>query len=126
MKEIEMTEQLKVGDTIYKFDTNRRVYNKADGIGGQVIFREHFTPHQIMDETKLSWIVGPDYAKLKVNKKTMTTASFGGMSGYRFYTDKGKEDRIFENNHRHKICRLVESCSADKLKQIAAIVDYET
>ena len=61
-----------IGDTVWYFDPNHRVYNRdANGrrIGGP-IWREHWRPVEVTGETRLSWIVGHDnYEVFRVKKK---------------------------------------------------------
>jgi len=47
---------LKVGDTVWVFDINRRVYD-GNGLGAKIIYREHFRPVHIIGETSRSWIL---------------------------------------------------------------------
>lgn len=60
---------MKIGDTIWIFDQNRRVYPKGGGIGKGPIWREHWRPEQIIGETKRSWLVGSEWRPIKVDKK---------------------------------------------------------
>src|SRR5687767_13513281 len=51
---------LKIGDSVWIYDANRRVYRqKADGRWfGAPIEREHWAEHFIVAETSKSWLVG--------------------------------------------------------------------
>ena len=53
---------LQVGDTIWYFDTNRRVYPPPEPgriwASGGPIWREHWRPVQITGETSRSWVLG--------------------------------------------------------------------
>jgi len=50
---------VKVGDTIWQFDANRRVYTKVPGkpFGGVLIRKAQWVPRTITGETSRSWIV---------------------------------------------------------------------
>lgn len=111
-----------ISSTLYEFNQNRRVYRrKLDGTSyGAPIFEEYFQPVQVTGETKVSWIVGPDWAQSKVNKKEILT----GRAGV-FFTKAGMEDEIFKNDNAIEIANLVKSQSADVLRQIAKILNYE-
>lgn len=54
--------KLKIGDTIWLFDRERRVYAQ-DSSGrsfGAPIWREHWGPYVITGETRVSWVVRGD------------------------------------------------------------------
>jgi len=105
-----MTE-IKVGDVFWKFDLNRRVYDK-EKVGGP-IYREHFYQVEITGETSKSWIVNGQ----KIPKSNPFASG-------KLYTDEMKENKIWENSHRYNISRLVGHCSIDDLKSIADLLKY--
>jgi hypothetical protein len=75
------TKPLKVGDTIFEYNPNHRIYERADGTKtGRAIELGHYHPRQITGETKQSWLVGSD----KVNKKTLR-AKDPGYSDIQYY-----------------------------------------
>ena len=107
---------MKVGDKVWIFDTNRRVYPKVNGrVTGGPIYAEHFVQAEITGETSKSWIVREGQRETKINKKTLAG----------IYTDEQKADKIWARCHRHDIVRLVQSCDVEQLKQIAKILNYE-
>lgn len=107
-----MTE-LKVGDKVWRFDQNRRVYDGTGSFGGKVIYAEHFYQDVITGETSRSWIVGK-YG-YRVNKKTLEG----------IYTDEQKANDIWMHNNRYKIASIVDRCNdVEKMRQIAQIVGY--
>jgi len=57
---------MKVGDTIWEFDVNRRKY--AKGISARPIWKEHWRPCKIVGETTRSWLIGPEWNLQKVPK----------------------------------------------------------
>jgi len=114
--------EIKIGDTIWRFNENRRVY-APDKRGGP-IYAEDFEPEKIVGETPKCWIVGEGRRADKVNKKTLRTA-VGKYGATLYFTDAGKEDSIWMNSHRYKIVRLVEKADAATLRQIADIVGYK-
>ncbi len=119
---------LKIGDVLYHFSENRRVY--APG-GGSPIYREHFEPHTIVGETKLSWLVAPwKNAPLdrctKVSKKDMSSARSHTFGSRGYFTAEGMEDDIWQHSHKHKICDLINrTATANQLREIAKIINYE-
>ena len=113
---------LKIGDTIYRFDINRRVYQKdANGRAtGSPIYREHFSAHRIDGETKFSWLADG----FKINKKTMHE-NVPNYSGHQWYTADEMEGAVWMHEHRHQIMRAIERAPITQLRQIAELVGYE-
>jgi len=115
---------LKVGDTLYNFDGNRRVY-KPPGPGekyssGGPIYEKHFLPCKIVGETKQSWIM--DLYDAKVNKKTLDSSTKFADRGY--FTKSGMEADIWFHEHRYKIVREVERAGLEQLREIARVIGY--
>ena len=95
---------MKVGDKIWLFSSNRRVYRK-DGIEySSPIYSEYFYQDTIDGETSRSWIVG----KTKFSKKDTRG----------IFTDQEKEDSIWANDYRWKIVDKVGNCPVSVLKKI--------
>jgi hypothetical protein len=98
---------LKIGDVLYNFDSNRRVYrDRSFSGGGGPIYAEHFTPVEIVGETKNSWVLARYAAK--VNKKTLESARAHAERGY--FTKSAMADDIWLNERRHKIAEAVRYC----------------
>lgn len=118
---------MKVGDTLYRFDVNRRVYRKAENgrSTGSPIYSEHFEPRTIGGETKLSWLITDGYGIVKVNKKTMRQASNNGWGGWQWFTAEAMEDNIWLADHRHNIRNMLDNASASQLRQVAEILGYK-
>lgn len=119
---------MKVGDRIWRFDINRRIYRRDENnrATGGPIYREHFNPEIITGETNLSWLIQRSDGSVlaKINKKTLQTAS-GGFGRTSFFTDEGMEDEIWRNAHRYKISRLLDRASAAQLRECAKILDFK-
>ena len=115
-----------VGDTIYRFDQNRRVYDKSR-LNGKIIYSEHFVPEAITGETAQSWLIHDAHndVRWRVNKKTMRTAAKGGWFGYAFFTAEGMSDDIWRNDHRHKIVSMMSQATTAQLRQIADVLGYD-
>jgi hypothetical protein len=117
----EEIKNLKVGDTLFNFDGNRRVYASSNGYGGgPPIYEKHFKAVTIESETTKSWVMSPSGAK--VNKKTLESSMHYADRGY--FTKSAMEADIWSNEHRHKITREVGNASVDHLKEIARIIGY--
>lgn len=109
---------LKIGDTLYHFDGNRRTYLK--GITSGPVYSKHFEAVQIVGDTKLSWIM--DRYSAKVSKKALESAMHYADRGY--FTKSAMEADIWLHHHRHKIAREVETANVTQLQEIARIVGY--
>lgn len=89
---------MKIGDTVYKFDINYRVYDKP-GMNGRVIYREHFRPRRIVGETKFSWLTDRDE---KIKKKAPTPLERGG-----FYSAEEVEDDVWRNFTSREVAEIL-------------------
>jgi hypothetical protein len=111
-----------IGDTLYRFDVNRRVYQKGGQFSGGPIYREHFEPLKIEGENARSWVLERGW---KVNKKTLrgeaASFSYGGRG---FFTAEQMEADIWQHDHRHKIRDLFDRCSVAQLREIANLLGY--
>lgn len=116
---------LNMGDTLYLFDSNRRVYpnvtddeKKAGKIwpSGGPIYREHFRPLLIAGETPGTWVLEP--GRLTVNKKTLKArrTAFGQEC---VYTKDQVDAKVYIHDNATRIAALVEHChNVDLLKRI--------
>ena len=114
---------MKIGDTIYKFDTNRRQYTKpADGrIWGEPIYEYHFEPLLITGETKQSWLVKEYGSETRVNKQTLLSS---GASGFQWYSEEGKAGHLWLRKNRQEIMRRFERADYATMRQIASLLGY--
>lgn len=98
---------MKVGDTVWLFDGNRRVYENGNTAP---TFEKHFYQEVIDGETSRSWLI----RRSKFSKKDPL--------GSGIYTDEQKADKIWERANRYKIMDKIHWCSIEKLKQIDNIL----
>ncbi len=104
---------MKVGDTIWYFDVNRRVYPPKGSVSTACIYREHWRPVEIKSETSRSWITLYGKAPKK------------GGRGWVF-TEQEIDGDVWREHHAWKVGRMVERCrDAEKLKRVAEIVGYK-
>lgn len=104
----------KVGDKVWTFDENRRIYVGSGIYGAKIIYAGHFVHEEIVGETSRSWIVGR--RKKKISKKKSEGIIF---------TDEQKDANIWMHDYRYKIIQMVEQCrNVDTLRKIAEIVGY--
>lgn len=104
-----------IGKTIWIFDINARTYAR-DEKGrqyGNPIWRKHWVPHEVCDETKVSWILR--HSHKKVPKK--------GGRGIAFSEEEIDRLEFVEVHSRH-IADKVRGIEYDKLKQIAELIGY--
>lgn len=97
---------VKVGDEVWMFDINRRVYENNKG---SPIFNGHFYKAQISGETARSFIV----SRKKYPKNNLSW----------MYTDEQKLDAIWADENRYKIREIICNVDIETLKKIAAILD---
>ena len=100
---------------VWIFDINRRVYHKDEkGYGvGAPIWREHWCKHEIVGETKRSWI-------LKYGKKIPKS---GGRDIA--FTEEEINRAAFIQDNRHKIADAVRCITDyDTLKKVAEVAGW--
>jgi len=100
---------MQVGDKVWLFDGNRRVYKKNGESFTAPIYEEHFYLAIIDGETSRSWLIGRN----KYSKKNLLG----------IYTDEQKADQIWDHCSRYKIEEKVRHCSINQLKQIDKILN---
>jgi hypothetical protein len=107
-----------IGQTVYVFDINRRVYRQQKGLGsGGPIWREHYRPEIVESETSRSWVT--KYGT-KVPKKGRNPASIA-------ISTEEIDALEWVHEHRYKIVRLLEQChEPEKIRAIAAILEFQS
>lgn len=107
----------KIGDTLWCFDTNRRVYTEP---GGRAVYREHFVPSLIVGETKISWLcrpaTWPNTEPVKVKKATLQSSN-GAYSPSRWFTAEAMEADIYLEANRARIHLDILRCTNPKVLQ---------
>jgi hypothetical protein len=106
----------KIGDTIWIFDSNRRVYPRdADGRAtGGPIWREHWKPLVIVGETSRSWLTdcGNKIAKKGTDPQNVS------------FSEAEIDRAAWVHDNAIKISRRVWACGDfEKLKAIEATLD---
>jgi hypothetical protein len=122
---------MKIGDPVWIYDSNRRVY-QSDDKGrsyGIPIYREHWREHFIIGETRVSWIVsmGRDFkpgerpwCEVKIPKKP-TDAKRTGIA----YSADELAAHCWMNDHRYSLMRKIEYCTDPAtLRKIADLIGY--
>ena len=114
---------LKVGDKVWIFDSNRRVYQDDKGNKlKRCWYKGYFVEREIEGETKQSWIINYQ-GEIKVNKKTLRYKAEYGKDG-KLHTSEEEIDReCWINDNHYEIKEKVGQCNDyDKLKRIELIL----
>jgi len=103
---------MKLGDTIWLFNENKRVYK--DGHSGPV-YREHFEAHTIVAENRASWILDNEDG-MKIDKRTelLRQPERGGWYGrscYVYATQQAVDDACYVREMRATLSRLILNCT---------------
>jgi hypothetical protein len=116
---------LKMGDAVWVFDRNRRIYN-GSGMGAKIIWREYFREQKIIGENRTSWLVGFEaggYVAAKIPKN----GKFRDRSRLGFAFSREEIDqRAFVEENRVGIAdalRLVDDYAT--VKAIADLIGYK-
>ena len=115
---------IKVGDPIWYFDVNRRVYRKdAKGRSmGSSIWAEHWREYAIIGQTSRSWIVGTEsgrvFGKIPKNK-------YCSWQGYARSKEEIQQGAYIEKNRYAISERLRNIDDYFVLLQIAAMIGYK-
>lgn len=115
--------RIAVGDPIWYFDINNRVYRKDAGHSHDSgpIYREHWVKRIIVGETSRSWLIGYDHGLRVLNK----VPKKGPHPGWAFSIEE-IEDDCWIHEHRYKMSRAV-SCisSAATLREVARVIGWK-
>lgn len=117
-----MGEKMKIGDIVYIFDFNHRVYPKDNkNFCYGPIYREHFVERQILGETSRSWLVG--FRGGDVTSRC--TGKYAKKDCMGLYTLKQVQEACYKHENAYKIAKLVEKVDYTTLKAIASIIGYK-
>ena len=108
-------EDLKIGDFVWVFHENRRIY--AEGGHGGPIWREHWVLEKIASQTSRSWIF--DFG-MKIPKKGPTPPGI-------LLSRSELDDACYVKENTYRISELVRSVrSANVLRKIELLINQET
>jgi len=117
------TQTLKIGDRLFEFNENRRVYERDASGHNRIVYRKHFLPHWIVGTEGRSWVVCStppgerEWGRQKVG--------FASVGRGKWHTEQQVEDRIWAREHRYTISRMVDAADVPLLRRIAEMVGYE-
>lgn len=114
--------ELKVGDTLWVWDSNHRVYNRDENNrpSGPPIWREHYVKKEIVGETSRSWEIRWD----KISKKDLRE---GRLWPNVCVTDEEIDKAEWLEVHRRAIIAHIEWKVKDygTIRAIAELIGYE-
>jgi len=109
------TTEIKIGDKFFRYDENRRVYEKS--ASGKIVgstFRGHFFEVTIVSETAKSWI---DQWGVKISKKEPFA---------KLFTEEMISEAEWVKVHSYRIKEAIGYCrDASVLKEVAKLIGYE-
>lgn len=120
----ERSKTVKPGDRVWIFDSNRRRYDDNK----RVIYRAHFNPVVIEDETARSWVITYQGRRFNINKKTgeIGSTTYPGMSKVVYYSEQEIDQACWIHDNRAEITRKVSFCRDYKtLRKIEALLAGE-
>lgn len=114
--------QVGIGSTVWIFDSNRRVYPKPPPgkiyAEGGPIWREHYGPHKIVGETRVSWVLDREGGR-KIPKKR-------APNSYICYSQEEIDEQCWIHENRSRISHLVNRLEDPAvLREVARLVNYQ-
>lgn len=112
-------ETAKVGDTVWLFDGNRRVY--AEGNRNGAIYAEHWYADEIVDQTRTSWCLKGGHKVDKTTGELRIKDAFGRRRTVEFSREAVDLD-IWVHRNRYRIVEDAKAADAETLKAIDALL----
>ena len=115
----------KIGDPVWVYDPNLRVYPRSTETGksvGSPIYRESFRKFEITSESKTSWIVGR-----RDNDRVIAKISKNGKYsvGIMAFSEQELDDLCFINDNRHEISHHISTIiDASVLREVARVSGF--
>jgi hypothetical protein len=120
---------MKIGDIVYVFDSNHRVYpEKKPGEGyshSGPIYKEHFRPHRIIGETSSSWLVGFEHDGYQDLNNRYVTKHSKKEPHNGLYTAEQIDEQVYIHENAHKIQDAMRNVDYATLKKIAELINYK-
>jgi hypothetical protein len=123
---------MKIGDPIWRFDENRRVYPPIKPgrlySDGPPIWREHWEKLEIRGETSRSWLVGAAERSLNFCKKLAKDAFVDGACPRGWALSETMIDELaWVREHGYRLGIAVQHLhDYATLRKIAQLIGYET
>lgn len=114
-----------IGDTVYYFDQNRRIYPKdEDGRQiGRPIYLEHFRPVVIMGEVAKSWLLN---VSVTIGDRSVTKVS-KAVAETMFFTMDEVDKAVWVEENAYRIRSFVRDCDDyETMQAIDAVIQART
>lgn len=111
---------MKVGDTVYSFDRNRRIYKTGEGVAPD--YRYYFRETVITGETPTQWLT---LHGAKFNKRPRAGRIPDTFSSHhdRLYTGGDVDNAVYVTENRHRVAEAIrEVDDAEVLRQIEVLL----
>ncbi len=97
---------IKIGDTIWVFDQNHRVYvddngNKTSGPN----YRHYWTERKVVGETSHSWLIGWEHNPTKISKKNLRDGELNICLNM-----EEVEEKVWLDQNKYPIVRMLQRC----------------
>jgi hypothetical protein len=110
---------MNIGDTVYRFDINRRVYEPPKDGNREVtsgpIWREHWRPMVVVRETSRSWLVQGEGCVERIPKRRYDRQHWA-------MSPEELEQRCWVHQHAPRLARAVADADYATLKLIQAVL----
>jgi hypothetical protein len=116
---------LKIGDSVWIFDENRRVYSKDGGGWSNPIWREHWREHFVIGETSRSWLVGLTKDSKPTSGSVIKIQKASHYNAKIAYSQAEIDEHDWARSNRYYIAQRVEWSSPATLRKIAELIGYE-
>lgn len=116
---------MKVGDTVWKHDRNRRVYEYDNGDKStSPIYRKSFREMYIIGETRVSWLISYWSESSEIALKNATKIKKAEAGRILFVGEEALDKHCWVHDNQYRISELVRKCSDyDTLKQIEKLLE---
>lgn len=106
---------MKIGDTIWRFDENRREYAVIEGKRfGRPIYRSHWRPCKVTNETTRSWVT-------EFHEKAPKRGVHPGWA----FTEEEVDDDVWQNSHRYSVQEAIRKIDVPTLRKVAALIGWK-
>jgi hypothetical protein len=108
---------IKVGDSVWVFDVNHRVYEDNNGNRtSSPVWLQHWRERKIESETSRSWVL--NYFGKKIPKKGYDCRDV-------CFSMEEVLDRAWVHDNQYKIESAIRGLSHEKLREVAMVIGYK-
>jgi hypothetical protein len=110
-----------VGQRVWLFDINHRVYPKGAGCTSGPIYAEHFRACRVFGIQGRSYLIA---SFADEDGKFASPVGFA-KAEKRYLTDAEKAEKVYVDGNRYRIVNALERADAATLRKVAALIGYE-